>query len=1541
MQNVIEGYQLSPQQKNLWLSPQEDEVYRAQCGILIEGRLDRDVLKEALQRIVARHEILRTTFYRRSGIRLPIQVVAERDTALWRYVVLNSWNEHEQAVDIEEIRQEERRLPFDFQRGPLLHACLVNLSPQAHLLLLTLPSLCADERTLKQLFKELSDFYRLALRDEEETDEATQYAQYAEWRNELLETEDAATGKEYWLKQEADTLPLLKLPLEKQPDETTAFRLSSLTTDVEPETVEKLETVALWNNTSADVLLLACWQTLLWRLTGQTDLAVGRVFEGRKYEELEEAFGLFAESLPVRASLHGETPFAAVLRKAVETTRDAYAWQEYFTWMKETGAAPSNGAAQSDLLPAFVYDERPAPCQAAGLTFSYLQQYCCYDRFKIKLSCVRQAGSLKVELQFDASYFEAGPVERIARCFKTLLKSACAHPELSIGELELLSDADRRQLLVDFNRTGADFPRDKRIHQLFEEQAELTPFATAVVCGERQLTYRELNAGANRIAHLLRQRGVERDVTVGLCVERSLEMIVGLLGVLKAGGAYVALDPEQPAERLAYQLEDTRAPVLLTQEKLLSRVPDFAGEILCFDRDSALLERGAETNPRDEQAGPEHLAYVIYTSGSTGVPKGVAVAHRSLVNYASFICRKLELDAPSAQEGLHFATVSTISADLGNTVIFPSLITGGCLHVLGYEIATDGNKFADYLSRRPIDVLKIVPSHLNALLSAEGQTAAPLPRRHLILGGEALSWELAQRLSEMGGGCQVLNHYGPTETTVGSLTFSLEEHQDYRWPTATVPVGRPVANTQVYVLDERQQPVPPGVAGEIYIGGEGVARGYLNQAAQTAERFVPHRFSTEREARLYKTGDLGRYLPDGNIEFLGRVDHQVKIRGYRIELGEIEAVLRAHQSVRAAVVMAREDEPGRQSLVAYVVPELTPAPGAGELRDHLRQKLPEYMLPSSFVMLRSLPLTPNGKINRAALPKPEQAKAVTEDAPRESLNAVEKILTDIWQRVLRVEQIGIHDNFFERGGDSILSIQIITKANQAGLRLTPKQLFDHPTIAELAAVAETDALVEFEQGMITGEMPLLPIQHWFFEQNLPEPQHWNMAVLLETREATDSDLLEKAARRLFLHHDALRLRFVEGQTGWRQFNAGDEGAVSFSRFDLSDLPQQAQRERIEATAGELQASLNLSEGALVRFAHFDLGAGRRGRLLVVIHHLLVDGVSWRILLGDLQTAYEQLSRRQEISLPAKTTSFKQWASRIEEHARSEGLRAELSYWLDESRARAAALPVDFAGGENTEASTRSVTVSLGVEETRALLQEVPEVYHTQINDVLLTALLQTFARWTGSNSLLVDMEGHGREEIVNDTDLSRTVGWFTTHFPVLLNLRDASDQKESLKSVKEQLRRIPNRGIGYGLLRYLSRDEETRGRLRALPEPEVSFNYLGQFDQVLDESSLFGAAQESSGAAKSRLGRRSHLLRINGSIMGGRLQLAWAYSENIHRRQTVETLAENFINALRAVISHCLTPEAGGFTSSDFPQADVRQEDLDKLMAKFTQGSRR
>lgn len=995
---------------------------RAQCVLELPEDLDAAVVRDALSLVVSRHEILRTTFRRLPGMRVPAQVIHDRLDPQWQIEA----REAAVAEDaIGELLDRDAAQPFDLEHGPVVRARLVSGRGHPHLLGLSTPAACADAASLRALVAELDALVRTP-GEPTALPEPLQYADYAEWRSELLdgdEDEAAAQGRSFWQEQNAAISPAL---LHQRTSEGVGAVTRRVVVPLRPEDIAG-------RSDGEGALLEGCWHACVARLTGAAEFALVGLVGGRGHEELADAVGPFAQPAPIRTRVEDSTSFAEVMDQVRRARARAEQWQEYARPDVLAGlvAGCRIGFASADLRgaarPILALVARPA---AVDLQLVWLGD--------------------ATELQYDPAVYDREDVEQIAGHLAELVAAAAADSSAQVGSLRLVDEAARADLLSTLGGvTEAHYP-ETCIHHLFAEQAERTPERPAVASGERRLSYRELNEQANRLAHRLRELGVGSDVAVGLCMDRSPETIAAMLGILKAGGCYVPLNFEHPVGRLGHQLEEVKAIALVTQEALLDRLPPFTGTVICVDRDAAELEREPSSNPA-VQGGPDDLVYIMYTSGSTGLPKGVAVTHRNLVDYTTSIVGRLDAGKPESG-GLSFAAVSAISTDLGNTCIFPALVSGGLLHLIPPEVSMDGALFAAYLEAHPVDVLKVTPSHLGALVAA-AEPRAVMPRRSLVLGGEAVSWELVDRLAAARPECRILNHYGPTETTVGSCVFEVDTANPRRRPP-TVPIGHPLPNTRAVVLDSRLEPQPVGVPGELCLGGTGVARGYVEQPEQTASVFVADPFAVDSGARLYRTGDRARYLRDGTIEFLGRLDDQVKIRGYRVEPAEIEAVLIQHPSVGQAAVVARPAEDGELRLLAYIV--TTGKPGGEELQAFARESLPAYMVPSRFVPLDALPFTGSGKVDRRALPDPAEIETGADYvAPRTPL---EQGLARIWEEVLRVEGVGVNDDFFALGGHSLLATQVVIRIRNAYTDIPLHSIFDAPTVAGLAEVVLSAAL---------------------------------------------------------------------------------------------------------------------------------------------------------------------------------------------------------------------------------------------------------------------------------------------------------------------------------------------------------------------------------------------------------------------------------------------------------------------------------------------------
>ncbi|MFB2973203.1 amino acid adenylation domain-containing protein [Aerosakkonema sp. BLCC-F183] len=1053
---ITEGFRLSPHQEHLWLVQQVGNSlpYRVQCAVSIEGNISPKILKSVLKKIVNKYEIFRTTFHYLPGMRLPVQVISD-SSIKWEDYDLSDLSAEEQEAKIEALFNELKQLPIDFEKGPILHTFLATLSSDKHVLSIGLPAMNADPTSIKNLVCELSIYYANSLLGEEVNEEPLQYADIAEWQHELLEAEETKIGREYWRKQDISAFLNLTLPVEKDILGKAEFQPEVISITIDSGLTKKIEELVNENNTSVSIFLLACWQILLWRLTGQ-DIIVGIGTDGRKYAELKSALGLFAKYLPLSFHLEDNYRFNEVLKQLGESLEEIYKWEDCFTWEEIVGSDAS--AVGVPFCPfSFEFEEGYANHSIADISFAITKQFACIEPFKIKLSCVRTKDAIIAEFHYNAHLLSAEDIKRLAGQFETLLQSAIAHPShYAIAQLNLLSDRELQQLLFEFNNTETDYPKHKCIHQLFEAQVQRTPNNIALVFENHQLTYSELNQRANQVAHYLQELGVKPEVMVGICVERSLEMFIGILGILKAGGAYIPLDPSYPQERLAFMLEDAQTPVLLTQPSLLSgHLSKVIGDrpttkVVCLDADSEAIAQQSQSNPLTDIT-PSHLAYVIYTSGSTGKPKGVQITHQNIVNSTN--ARLTYYQEPVSS----FLLLSSFAFDSSVAGIFWTLCQGGTLHIPAEGIQREPQSIVELITQHRISHLLSLPS-LYSLMLAQAKTEQLVSLRAVIVAGEACSKELVEHHLKRIPETSLFNEYGPTEVTVWSSVY----HCRSQLSKTQVPIGRPIANTQIYILDSYLQPVPIGVAGELYISGVGVARGYLNRPDLTAEKFIPNPFikaegrgqkaeGKNTSNRLYKTGDLARYLPDGNIEFLGRIDHQVKIRGFRIEIGEIEALLLQHPQVREAVVIAREDEPGNKRLVAYAVPSQESAPTISNLSGFLKEKLPEYMVPSAYVMLKALPLTPNGKVDRRSLPAPERVRPDLEAvfvAPR---TPVEKMLADIWAEVLGIEKVGVYDNFFELGGHSLLMTQLLAKVrNTFQVSLSLGSMFEAPTVAGMS-----------------------------------------------------------------------------------------------------------------------------------------------------------------------------------------------------------------------------------------------------------------------------------------------------------------------------------------------------------------------------------------------------------------------------------------------------------------------------------------------------------
>jgi amino acid adenylation domain-containing protein len=1364
MQEVItekeirQGFRLSPQQQWLWRQQQSPPVFRAVSAIVINGGVDVSILRDALDRVVQRHEICRTSFHRRAELRFPVQVINERAEPFWQAVDLREHDPAEQETQIEEIFSHEKSQPLELERESLLRVTLLTLSNEQSILIVNLPALCADARTLQNLVGELAESYAACLRNEDTSAEVTQYIQFSEWLHELLVDDDAAAGKQYW--NRLASVPPLKLPLENR---------------TAPEFVPAVFAfeVGLSQSGTVDaVFLLACWQVLLSRLTGNLEIVSTNLHEGRNDEELRDAFGPFARRLLLVAQLSPDQTFSDVLRQVRDAVDEAEQWQDYFV----SHAGDNRYAVEDCSAFAFEFEQRVASVVASGLTFATYKQYVCDGPFKVKLSCAQGDGRLNLELHYDENLFARNDIARLAEEYQTLLSAAVADPEARLSDLAIVGPAEQRLIVSTFNNTAVDYPTDKALHELFEASVESAPTATAIEFKEQRLSYAELNARANQLAHYLRHLGVGPDVLVGVLMERSVEMAIGLLAILKAGGAYVPLDPEYPAERLRFMIDDAGVPVLLTQSRLLAALPEHVARVVCVDTDwNVISPQPTDNLTTGVTAG--NLAYVIYTSGSTGQPKGAMVHHGGVINCLRWMQQTYKLDHTDK-----FVLKTSLNFDPSVWELFWPLWVGAGVCIVPPGDQLDNAYLINLIKERACTAVYFVPSALRIFLE-EREVEQCRSLKYVICGGEALPMETVARFYELLP-AELHHSYGPTETSIAASEWTCEANTR----RGVVPMGFPLANTQTYVLDQNLNLAPIGVIGELYIGGHGLGRGYLHRTELTADRFIPDPLSSVPGARLYRTGDLVRQLPDGSLEFAGRVDHQVKIRGFRIELGEIESQLRKHPAIKETVVVAREDKPGEKRLVAYLVAAPEQHIAIDEVREFVKSRLPEYMVPAAFVILEALPVMHNGKVDRRQLPEPEQLHPETElIAPR---TIIEELLTVVWKELLGIEQISVHHNFFELGGHSLLGTQLIGRLRKLfRVELPLRLLFDSPTIAGMAAAVET--LLREGQA---AKPPLLPLPRntqlplsfaqqrlWFLDQLQPGSPFYNLYSAVRLEGELDISALEQSFDEIVKRHESLRTIFPNVNGKPVQLILPSLKLTLESK-DLRALPEVEREAEVRRLATEeVQRPFDLSRGPLLRLTL--LHTGEQDHILVFcIHHIISDGWSSSVLIRELVTCYQSLLMQQRPQLPDLPVQYADFARWQREWLQGEVLQTQLDYWRKQLAGAPPVLELPIAKPRPAVQTFRGAReLHLFSPATAAAIDKLSRQERVTPFMVLLAAFQVLLSRYTGQDDIVVGTPIAGRDQV----EAEGLIGFFVNTLVLRTDLAGNPSFKELLGRVRE------------------------------------------------------------------------------------------------------------------------------------------------------------
>jgi amino acid adenylation domain-containing protein len=1376
---------LSFAQERLWFLNQlegDNATYNIPSAWQLNGALSITALEAAVNEIIRRHEILRTTFKTETGV--PTQVIAESLEIKIPLIDLSQIPDTEKFPEIQRWISAEAQHPFNLATDPLVQVKLLRLDALEHILLLTMHHIVSDGWSMGIFWQELSALYKVFScgKTSPLTELPIQYADYALWQRDWLKGNVLESQLTYWKEQLKDAPPLLELPYENPRPSVQTFRGGNESFQLDLELTEKLQNLSQKSGATLFMTLLAAWSSLLYRYSGRSDILVGTPIANRNRPEIEPLIGFFVNTLVMRTQFKEDRSFADILKIVRQTALDAYAHQDIPFEQLVSELQPNRSLSYNPLFQVMfsLQNASMEPPEFPGVICSDLKRESVVAKFDLWLSMEETEGGLIGEWEYNSDLFDRTTIRRWIGHFQRLLEAIVANPEQPVAQLPLLTESERHQLLVEWNETAKDYPSNKCIHQLFEAQVEKNPDAIAVVFESEQLTYRQLNSRSNQLAHYLQKLGVKPETLVGICVERSLEMVVGLLGILKAGGAYVPLDPNYPSERLTYMLSDAAVPLLLTEEKLVERLKGNAAQAVCLDSQWEELALESEENPIN-QTKPNNLAYLLYTSGSTGKPKGVSIEHHSpvaLLNWAQSVFDIEQLSGVLASTSICF--------DLSVFELFLPLSCGGQV-----VLAQNALQLPSLSARDDVTLINTVPSAIAQLVSLN---AIPPTAKTIVLAGEPLKKQLVDILYQQDTIEQIFNLYGPSEDSTYSTWFLVE-----KGTSRSPAIGRPISNTQVYILDQHLQPVPIGVPGELHIGGAGLARGYLHRPELTSQKFIPNPFSNEAGSRLYKTGDLARYLPDGNIEYIGRIDNQVKIRGFRIELGEIEAKLSEHPQVKEVVVIAREDIPGDKRLVAYIVSGSTVTSinpntvipvntGIQDFRDFLKTKLPDYMVPSAFVILEKLPLTPNGKVDRRGLPAPDMA-SVSETAFVPPSNATEEKLAAIWSQILGIEKIGIHNNFFTLGGHSLKATQVISGIRETfGVELPLRQLFYHPTVAEIAPVidasvetsgtAEAD-LIQPRKADAALTLSFAQERLWFLNQLEGESATYNIPSAWQLNGTLSIAALEAAVNEIIRRHESLRTTFTTDNGVPIQVIAANK-QITIEAIDLQEISETEPANLVKQwVSSEAQRPFNLATDSLVRVKLLRLSSESHV-LMFNIHHIVFDGWSMGVFWQELSALYKAFSGGENSPLAELPIQYADYALWQREWLKGNVLQSQLNYWQEQLKdVTPLELPYDnprpsvpsFTGKKNSLILSQSLSQSL-----KTLSQQEGVTIFMS----LLAAFKVLLSRYTGSQDIAIGTPVAGR----NRPEIEPLIGFFINTVVLRTDLNGNPTFRELLGRVR-------------------------------------------------------------------------------------------------------------------------------------------------------------
>lgn len=1481
-------YSLTHPQKRVWYI---EKIYpNTSCnnvgGLLkIKGDVNFKILEEAIHLFIQKNEGLRLQFtelngevkqYVKSYFRIPI-------------CKFDFSNETHPIGSAEKWSREEFSKPFDLYNQPLFTFALIHISDQENGYLIKLHHIVSDGWSILLLTNQIAQYYNKLLNGEYVDKElANTYLDYLKEEQKYLVSKRFEKDKDYWQAK------LKNLPETFLYKDSVSTKGNRKRFQIDKNLSQALRSFTKEYQCSLNNLFVVLIMIYLYKTTQQEEIIIGVPVLNRAGVKEKNIVGMFTSTMPFFSKIDVYQTINEFIRQVEKDLRKSFFHQKY----------PYDLIAHDLKLAERGYDNLFQWCvnyyntkltaEFAGAAVENDEYYSGDQTYSLQLAIKEWSDEGEIQLQWDYKIdnFSDQQIEHLNKHLIYLIQQVISNPMQTINEIQILQKKERLELLYSHNQTEAAYP-DMPIHLLFEQQVILTPDRICLSFNNYHLTYAQLNRRANQLAHHLRKKGISRESLVGIMTEHSFETIVGIIAILKSGASYLPIDPDYPFERINYLLKDSGTSSLLTNVSLHAGI-FFSGEIIDLTQPTLYLGESSNLKPINKMSDP---VYVIYTSGSTGNPKGVVIENRGLVNYiywASQTYMRNEEDV--------FAFYSSLSFDLTVTSIFTPLVSGGCVAI--YSGDSEEFIIQRILLEKKATIIKLTPAHLS-LIKQEKYTDSSV--HTLIVGGEDLKKTLAYDIYEsFARRVTIFNEYGPTETVVGCMTHSYDLTCDHG---ISVPIGRPINNTSIYLLDSHLEPVPYGVVGEIYIGGAGVTGYYLNRPELNLERFITDPFHPEN--RMYKTGDLAVRNPDGMITYRGRSDSQIKIKGYRIETGEIENWLINFDYVHEAIVIDYVDEYENKHLIAYLV--MTNYLLIDNLKKQLRLSFPSYMIPTYLIPIDKFPLTPNGKLNRKALPDPLQSNQINGKFSLSS-NKIYENLAFAMQEVLRIDHIKPTDNFFSLGGDSVKAIQVVSKSRTLGLHIKIRDILSYPMFGELAAMLEEYQPVQVEQTLAQGLIKPTPISEWFFQHNFTKPQYWNQSVLLILKQKLDVDELCAAFSKLVLHHDSLRLVYDSKHASLVYDPSLLKQEIPIEVHDLSEYDATTQTQQLEQRAEVIKQSLNLEQGFLFRLILFELGTEQQ--LLITAHHLIIDAVSWRILLEDLSLLLDGLKNQENVQLPPKSNSMQAWAESLTTYSKGDISKKEVSYWDSVIQAETA-FSNDFDHGQDDVKYSHTLKAMLSMEQTIELFLEANKCYRTQTNDLLIAALTLC----VGTSSVVLELEGHGRESLTETLDVSRTVGWFTSIYPVHLVV-ESSDLAKHIKSIKEQLRAVPNKGINFGILSYLSKSLPTISKNR------IRFNYLGDTNI---ENKYFSLSDKSHGAESDASNQLTALIDINVMVTNNVLTTSITFSQNKFYTSTINNFLKNFMNHLDTIIRHCCYQKEEEFTPSDFDTIELSQNDLDDL----------